>query len=145
MASDATRVLVIDSATCADVRACDDIACALRLGLVLAVADLVFDRELRGDGERLLRRGLRVESLPDIRPALALRQSHPWLSLGDALTLSLSATNAWTLLTRSPVLERLADGIGVSVTSLARAVANIAGDRTPARVAYPRSNYGLVT
>ena len=82
MTSDALNVLLLDAASCAGVHACDEIACALRLGVKLAVVDIVFDRELRG-GERLVRRGLRVESLDDVRPALALRKSH-YMEIGRA-------------------------------------------------------------
>jgi hypothetical protein len=136
MTSEVLTVLVLDAASCGRVDSWDAIARALRLGLKLAVVDIVFDRELcaRG-GERLVRGGLRVESLADVRPALALRKDHPCLSLGDALSLSLAAANAWPLLTTSPSLASLAAELGVSVASL---------ERSHARVGYPRSTYGLV-
>jgi hypothetical protein len=144
MTIDALNVLVLDAASCGHVDAPEEIARALRLGLKLAVVDIVFDRELRGRcGERLVRRGLRVESLADVRPALALRKGHPCVSLGDAFSLSLAAANAWTLLTSSAVLGGLARDLGVSVTPLESLVANITAARAPARVSYPRGTYGL--
>ena len=129
-------VVVLDVESCGRVDATDEIAGALRLGMSVAVVDLVFDRELRGrGGERLACRGLRIECLADIGPALGLRTRHPCLSLGDAFSLSLAAANRWTLLTSSSIVASVARELGVSVTAF---------ERAPARVSYPRSPYGLV-
>jgi hypothetical protein len=131
-----SEVLVLDAASCAHAEACEDIARALHLGAKIALADIVFDRQLRGrGGEQLVRRGLRVEPLADIRPALALTREHPRLSLGDAFSFALVTANGWTLLTSSPVLAKLAEERRIAVRDF-RCL-------TPARVGYPRSAYGL--
>jgi hypothetical protein len=135
MIGDALPVLVLDAASCARADAAQAIAQALCAGTPLAVADVVFDRELRGrGGERLLHRGLRVESLPDIRSALALRRAYPHLSLGDAFSLALAAEHGWMLQTCSAALVRLAEERGVAVHDPQW--------RLP-RVGDPRGVYGL--
>jgi len=129
------NVVVLDVESCGRAEAIDEIARALRLGVNLGVADIVFARELRSrGGDRLVHRGLRVECLTDIRPALALRKRHPCLSLGDAFSLALAAANAWTLVTGSAALASLAAELGVTVSAL---------EGQPARVGYPRSSYGV--
>jgi hypothetical protein len=133
--ADVLKVLVLDTASCAHADSCEDIALALRSGMNLAVADIVFDRELRGrGGERLVRRGLRVERLSDVGAAVAVRREHSHLSLGDAFTVALVAANGWTLVTSSPRLVRLAEQRGIAI-----------GDfrRPPARVSDPCGAYGL--
>jgi hypothetical protein len=136
MKCEGLNMLVLDAASCARADAEQAIAHALCLGTRLAVADIVFDRELRGHGgERLLRRGLRVESLPDIRAAIALRREHPHLSLGDAFSFSLAAENGWALQTCSPALVMLAEERGVAVHDPEWRLTSV-GD--------PRGVYGLV-
>jgi hypothetical protein len=87
-----------------------------------------------------VRQGLRVESLANVRPAIALCKQHPCLSLGDAFSHLLAEANAWTLVTSNSVLANLS----VRVRSWETLLASIALEPGPARVAYPRSPYGLV-
>jgi hypothetical protein len=145
MTSDVFNVIVLDAASCTCAGACDVIAAALRIGVKLAVVDVVFERELRGrGGDRLARRGLRVESLADVRPAIALRRGHPYLSLGDAFSVALAAANRSALLTSSPLLAKLAEERGIAVRDFRYLLEHPQLVRPPARVSYPRSRYGLV-
>lgn len=137
MTKDVLGVLVLDAASCAREEACGEISRALHLDMQLAVVDIVFERELRcRGGERLVRRGLRVATLADVAPAIAMRREHPHLSLGDAFSVALVTANRWALLTSSPSLAKLAEELGIDVRDF-RSLA-------PAQIRYPRSAYGLV-
>lgn len=136
-------VLVLDSSACARPRSVGEIARALAAGIELAVVDVVFHRELRQRlGARLVRRGLRVESMPDIGPAIALRREHRCLSLADAFTLALAEMHGWVLLTDDASLAELAVAHSIAVKS--PGWRSVPPARSPARVSELRGEYGFV-
>jgi hypothetical protein len=147
-----TPVLVLDSTACARGDGSDELERALHVGIPLAAPDVVFHRELSGrKGELLARRGLRVEPLRDLVPAIALRRENPGVSFGDALALFLAASHGWALLAASPSLALLAERRGVAVRPtewlsreierrLARASGSPLAPRTP-QVGCPRAAY----
>ncbi|HKZ74250.1 MAG TPA: hypothetical protein VJ011_09300 [Steroidobacteraceae bacterium] len=103
------KVLVLDGSAYAGLEAASLVERALRLRLKLAVADVLYERELAARGGEALRRlGLRVATLADVGMAVRLHRNHPVLSAGDAFACALASANAWMLVTRNPALEAVA-------------------------------------
>lgn len=75
------------------------------------VPDLLYARELNdGLGDRLRKRGLRVEALDsgEVTKATALRRARTRLSVPDAFAYVLAQSRGWTLLTGDGELRTLA-------------------------------------
>ncbi len=104
-------VLVSDTSVIIDLERGAFLNAAFSLSYRLAVPDLLYERELRGEwGDELIKLGLSVEELDGEGVALALRfrESTPSLSLPDSFALVLAKQRQWTLLTGDKVLRQLA-------------------------------------
>ena len=105
-------VVVSDTSVLIDLERGAFLEAAFSLSFDLAVPDLLYARELKDyGGEKLLKLGLRVESLGDRSTAQAVRywKTHPALSLPDCFALSLAEEKGWTLLTGDGGLRDLTD------------------------------------
>ena len=77
--------------------------------------DVLYHREMKGWGERLVGMGLRVEevSKEGVVNALRYRSERRFLSVPDSFALALAKERAWTLLTGDGGLRDLAMGENV--------------------------------
>ena len=104
------RVVVSDSSMLLDVeRGCVE-AAAFALGLDICVPDLLFERELEPDGDRLLDLGLKVLKLDGggVLQAVRYQRLVPSLSLSQAFALALAQRTGAALLTGEARLRCLA-------------------------------------
>jgi len=110
-------ILVSDTSVLIDLERGEFLRCAFELEADLAVPDLLFERELKGElRDELLALGLRVESLTEEGVAQAqgyrLRQSR--LTVPDTFALTLAQRNRWVLLSGDGALRALAEVEGVT-------------------------------
>src|SRR5688572_14889490 len=146
------KVLVLDSAMCANPEALSAVNEALQLRLKVAVPDVLYVRELHASGgERLCRLGLRVEALAGIELAVTLYRAHSQLALTDAFALALAASNAWAVLSPVPRVQAIARELLVPVRHPDWFAAEIARRRSAVfdpfaalltgRISYPSNAY----
>ena len=105
-------VVVSDMSVLIDLERGSLLAAAFDLRCDFAVPDLLYERELKSlGGERLRKRGLKVEALDSAGVTLAIgyTRSHDRLSLPDAFALALAKSNGWMLLTGDAGLRYVAE------------------------------------
>jgi hypothetical protein len=105
------RILVSDTSVLIDLERGQLLEATFGLKWEFAVPDLLYKRELQSnDGPRLLKLGLRIESLDGagVTQALAYQAQVPALSLADSFALALAKINDWTLLAGDGELRKLA-------------------------------------
>ena len=109
-------VVVSDTSVLFDLDRGSLLTAAFRLSYDFVVPDLLFERELKGDGgDDLRKQGLKVAALDGGGVALALgyhRANRP-LSLPDGFALALAKTSGWMLLTGDARLRQVAEREGV--------------------------------
>ena len=105
-------ILVSDTSVLIDLERADRLEELFLLPFGFVVPDLLFARELAGDlGDRLVRRGLRIEELTpeELRRATIISRQHKRLSTPDAFALAVASSRGWGLLTGDGTLRDLAN------------------------------------
>ena len=106
------QVLISDTSVLIDLKRGSLLKASFRLPFQFTVPDLLYERELKGQGgEELIGLGLAVEELDGdgVMLARTYRQRAPALSLPDCFALALAQTRSWILLSGDRALRQLAD------------------------------------
>ena len=113
-------VVVSDTSVLIDLERGGLLEAAFRLPFAFAVPDLLYEKELKAHGSRLIELGLRIGELDGegVTQALEYQRRTPALSLPDCFALALAARGNWTLLTGDSRLRRLAEAIRVDCHGL---------------------------
>jgi predicted nucleic acid-binding protein len=108
-------ILVSDTSVLIDLERGSFLEVTFALPYEFAVPDVLYHREMKGWGERLVGMGLRVEevSKEGVVNALRYRSERRFLSVPDSFALALAKERAWTLLTGDGGLRDLAMGENV--------------------------------
>ena len=108
-------ILVSDTSVLIDLERGRFLEVMFALPFEFAVPDVLYHREMREWGERLVGMGLRVEevSRDGVATALRYRSERRFLSVPDSFALALAKERAWTLLTGDGDLRDLATGENV--------------------------------